>query len=76
MLDEPTSSLDQDNEKRVWNAIHKYLEPEDILVVSTHKPGMLMSIATRMIVMKSGRIVLDDKPDAVFAKLTASKLKA
>jgi len=76
LLDEPTSSLDQDNEKRVWKAIQNYLQPEDILVVSTHKPSMLASMATRMIVMKSGRIVLDDKPEAVFEKLTRPKLKA
>lgn len=73
LLDEPTSSLDPDNERKVWASISKYLRKDDILIVSTHKPSALFSIASRMIVMSSGRIVLDDRPSLVLEQLTRTK---
>jgi ABC-type protease/lipase transport system fused ATPase/permease subunit len=38
LLDEPTASLDGEAETRVWKALQARLQPEDILIVATHRP--------------------------------------
>ncbi|ETX12565.1 ABC transporter ATP-binding protein [Marinomonas ushuaiensis DSM 15871] len=69
LLDEPTASLDGDSEKRVWDVLTKYIKPEDILIVSTHRPMLAAHIANRVLVMKHGKIMRDATPSSMFSSL-------
>ena len=71
LLDEPTASLDGDAEARVWQQLQQLLRPEDILIVSTHRPMAAMALATRVIVLKQGQVSRDGRPDQVMPGLMA-----
>ncbi|MEG1733852.1 MAG: ATP-binding cassette domain-containing protein [Comamonas sp.] len=71
LLDEPTASLDGDAEARVWQQLQQLLRPEDILIVSTHRPMAAMPLATRVIVLQQGQISRDGRPDQVMSGLMA-----
>ena len=66
LLDEPTASLDADTEKRVWEVLEKHIKPDDILIVSTHRPMLAAHIANRVLVMQQGKVTRDGTPAAVF----------
>ncbi|WP_417284029.1 ATP-binding cassette domain-containing protein [Comamonas sp.] len=69
LLDEPTASLDGDAEARVWQQLQQLLRPEDILIVSTHRPMAAMPLATRVIVLQQGQVSRDGRPDQVMPGL-------
>ena len=63
LLDEPTASLDGEAETRVWKALQARLQPEDILIVATHRPMAAVNFATRVLVVQEGTVVRDGTPD-------------
>ncbi|MBS4700817.1 ATP-binding cassette domain-containing protein [Aeromonas media] len=71
LLDEPTSSLDSESEQRVWAALQEAVQPEDILIVATHRPMAAARLATRVIVMLQGQVVKDGAPDRVLTQMLA-----
>jgi ATP-binding cassette subfamily C protein LapB len=76
LLDEPTASLDRDMEERVWQVLEAALQPDDILVVSTHRPLLARRLVNRVWVMQQGRIVRDGKPEALLPHLTSPHLSS
>ena len=58
LLDEPTSSLDQNTETAALDAIDAQLGEDSILVMVTHKMPLL-SRFERVLVMADGKIVSD-----------------
>ncbi len=81
ILDEPTDGLDPNQKFHVRQLI-KQLAPEKAIIISTHLLEELETICTRVILLHSGRIVLDNTPqqmlkdsnndmDGLFRKLTA-----
>lgn len=68
LLDEPTASLDRAVEISIIEALKEKLTSESTLVLVTHKPEML-ELVDRIIVITSGRIVIDGPRDAVLEKL-------
>lgn len=71
LLDEPTAALDRESEQAVLQALEAELEPEDILVFSTHRPNLVSNLATRIVFMERGEILLDGRPEEVISRLTA-----
>ena len=71
LLDEPTASLDGEAETRVWKALQARLQPEDILIVATHRPMAAVNFATRVLVVQEGTVVRDGTPDKVLPGLMA-----
>jgi ATP-binding cassette, subfamily C, bacterial LapB len=71
LLDEPTASLDAESEAKVWAVLEENLQPEDILIVATHRPMLAMKLATRVIVMQQGEVVKDGTPESVMPQLVA-----
>jgi ATP-binding cassette subfamily C protein LapB len=67
LLDEPTASLDGESEARVWRTLSERVGPQDILVVATHKPQLALKFATRVIVLREGKVVRDGSPREVFS---------
>jgi ABC-type bacteriocin/lantibiotic exporter with double-glycine peptidase domain len=73
ILDEATSCLDQSSETTVLQNIGSYLRKSTVIVIS-HRLTTL-SIFSRVVVLSEGRIVRDEKPDALLpCGSTSSKL--
>lgn len=75
LLDEPTSSMDDDTERRTLAVLAGSVSPSQTLVVVTHKASVL-SLVDRLVVMAGGRIALDGPRDAVLARLRQSNQPA
>ncbi|MFZ6748495.1 peptidase domain-containing ABC transporter [Undibacterium sp. Ren11W] len=73
LLDEPTASLDAESEEKVWAVLEEFVLPEDILIVSTHRPMLGAKLATRVILMQQGEIIKDGKPEHVIPQLFTRK---
>ena len=71
LLDEPSSSLDNESETQIFSALQDYVQKDDILLISTHKPMLAAKLATRMIVMQQGQVAADGTPEAVIARIKA-----
>jgi ATP-binding cassette subfamily C protein LapB len=68
LLDEPTSSLDVDTELKVVKALNNRVQPDDTLVIVTHKLSLL-NLVQRVIVMANGQIVMSGPTSEVVARL-------
>lgn len=68
LLDEPTATLDDEQEKRCLQLLAQQAQSGKTLVLVTHKPALL-HLATRIIVVVGSKIVLDGPRDAVLQQL-------
>ena len=71
ILDEPTKSFDSGTSQRVIKNLREYLK-EKTLIMITHTPADL-ALVDRIIVMDSGKIVMDGPKDVVMSKLSGGK---
>lgn len=67
-LDEPTASMDDDQERRCLGVLAEEAQAGATLVMVTHKPTVL-SLADRIVVMVGHGIVKDGPREAVLAEL-------
>lgn len=67
ILDEPTDGLDP-NQKRQVRELIRSLSREKIVVVSTHILEEVEAVCTRAVVIRRGRLVADDTPEALAAR--------
>jgi ATP-binding cassette subfamily C protein LapB len=70
LLDEPTASMDNEQEGRCIAVLAQEANAGKTLIVVTHKPSLL-PLVNRLIVVAGSRIVLDGPRDAVLEKLGA-----
>lgn len=68
LLDEPTSAMDHSTEHRVLQGLAEARAGLTTIIV-THKPALL-SLASRIIVIDKGQVVMDDTRDKVLVALT------
>ncbi|HMK46744.1 MAG TPA: energy-coupling factor transporter ATPase [Methanocella sp.] len=67
VLDEPMSSLDPDSAAEVLRAIENLTADRHItIIVLEHRLDRLARLADRLIVMDSGQILLDGKPQEIY----------
>lgn len=71
LLDEPTNSMDFTSEAKVIENLKKATEGKTTIVI-THKPSIL-AIVDRLIVMDSGKVVMDGPKNEVLQKLGKGK---
>lgn len=70
LLDEPTASMDDGNEKLIIQLLHQKIAPDHTLIVVTHKAALL-GLVNRIIVMTPQGIVMDGPRDSVLQQLSA-----
>lgn len=77
LLDEPTSSMDPETERKFIHGLKDYLEcdPSRTLVVATHKLSML-SLVDRIILLDAGRVIADGPRDGILERLAGHLPKA
>ncbi|MGD9808993.1 MAG: type I secretion system permease/ATPase [Deferribacterales bacterium] len=71
LMDEPTNSMDFTSEAKVIQNLKKATEGKTTIVV-THKPSIL-AIVDRLIVMDSGKIIMDGPKNEILQKLGKGK---
>jgi len=71
ILDEPTKSFDSGTSQRILRNLKEFLA-EKTLIMITHTPSDLV-LVDRIIVMDSGKIVMDGKKADVMQKLSGKK---
>lgn len=64
LLDEPSASLDGSAEAALVKTLGSIVRPDDIVIYATHKTALL-AMATRVLVMRAGRVVHDGDRDSV-----------
>lgn len=68
LLDEPTASMDDEQERRCLNILASDLAGTKTLIVVTHKTSLL-PLVNRLIIISGNQIVLDGPRDDVIARL-------
>ena len=74
LLDEPTASLDDESELRIIDTLKKRIQPDDIVLISTHRPRTI-ALSNRMIVMARGQIALDGPTEEIIKRLRNLNVK-
>ena len=68
LLDEPTASMDEAQERHSLSSLIRSLRATDTLVVVTHRPSLL-PLVNRIIVMAHGKVFMDGPRDEVIKAL-------
>lgn len=68
LLDEPTATMDDEQERRCLQVLAEEAKAGKTLVIVTHKPAVL-PLATRIIVVVGNKIVIDGPRDVVLQQL-------
>lgn len=68
LLDEPTASMDEAQERRCLSVLEGLLGAQATLVVVTHKPALL-PLVDRLIVVSDQQVLMDGPRDQVLARL-------
>lgn len=63
VMDEPTSSVDSDTERRLMENLRKEFEGRTLVLI-THRPSLLR-IVDRIIMMSNGKLVMDGTPESI-----------
>jgi ATP-binding cassette subfamily C protein LapB len=75
LLDEPTASMDGDLELKIMKSLFEESRKDAVIVLSTHKLGLL-NFVDRIIVLDKSKVVFDGPKDQVLAKLMKKPVKA
>lgn len=68
LLDEPTSSLDEEQERRCLSVLAQEAASEKTLIIVTHKPNLLQ-LVNRIVLIIGSSVVMDGPRDLVLEKL-------
>jgi ABC-2 type transport system ATP-binding protein len=66
-LDEPTTGLDPEVRRRMWELIRQLVERGTTVMLTTHYLEEAEALADRVIVLRDGRVVAEGSPDALAA---------
>jgi ABC-2 type transport system ATP-binding protein len=70
-LDEPTTGLDPQSRANLWQHIRSLRDDAGVtVVITTHYLDEADALADRVLVMDEGKIVADDTPDALKARIS------
>lgn len=75
LFDEPTSALDPEMVGEVLDVMKDLAKEGMTMVVVTHEMGFAREVASRVIFMESGKIVVEGTPDEIFNNPSNDRLK-
>ncbi len=74
-LDEPTTGLDPQSRANLWHHIRSLRDDLGVtILITTHYLEEADALADRILVMDDGRIVADDTPDALKARIAGDQV--
>jgi ABC-2 type transport system ATP-binding protein len=71
-LDEPTTGLDPQARRNLWELIRKVRDNGSTVVITTHYMDEAENLCDRVAIMEQGKIIAIDKPDHLIDQLVAS----
>ena len=71
-LDEPTTGLDPQARRNLWDLIRQVRDKGATVVITTHYMDEAENLCDRVAVIENGKIIALDTPDALIDKLIAS----
>ncbi|WP_214466539.1 ABC transporter ATP-binding protein [Microbacterium flavescens] len=74
LLDEPTTGLDVDARRTLWEAIRRQHRAGATVVVTSHYLEEIEALAQRVIVVGEGRLLADDTVASVLARVGVSRV--
>jgi polar amino acid transport system ATP-binding protein len=75
LFDEPTSALDPEMVGEVLDVMKDLAKEGMTMAVVTHEMGFAREVASRVIFMESGKIVVEGTPDEIFNNPSNDRLK-
>ncbi|MEZ3159540.1 ABC transporter ATP-binding protein [Microbacterium sp. BWT-B31] len=75
LLDEPTTGLDVDARRTLWEAIRRQHEAGATVVVTSHYLDEIEALAQRVIVLGEGRVLVDDELPRVLSRVGLSRVR-
>jgi len=75
LADEPTGALDSENREQIMELI-KEISKEKLVIVATHNETFAKKYASRIVKLKDGKILSDNKPVENMEKLKEQEAKA
>ncbi len=75
LLDEPTTGLDVDARRTLWEAIRRQHASGATVVVTSHYLEEIEALAQRVIVMGEGRVLADDDLPRVLARVGRTQVR-
>jgi ABC-2 type transport system ATP-binding protein len=69
LLDEPTTGLDVDARRTLWEAVRRQQDAGATIVVTSHYLEEIEALAERVVVIGGGRVLVDDELQAVLDKV-------
>jgi ABC-2 type transport system ATP-binding protein len=70
-LDEPTTGLDPQSRRAVWDIVERFLDDGGTVLLTTHYMEEAARLSHRVAIMDRGRVVALDTPQALVASLGA-----
>lgn len=74
VLDEPTTGLDVEARRAVWEYVQEYARRGGTVLLTTHNMEEAQALATRIAVMHSGRVVTNGTPQQIRARASTRRI--
>ena len=75
LLDEPTTGLDVDGRRALWDAIRRQHDAGATIVVTSHYLEEIEALAERVVVVGHGRLLADDTVAEILARVGVSQVR-
>ncbi len=73
LFDEPTANLDTQSRQEFLHLVHSFNHDGKTILFSTHRPDEVLSLATRVLGLRDGQVILDGSPDALLQEIGLSQ---
>ena len=74
-LDEPTTGLDVESRRAVWDAVRAFAAEDRTVLLTTHNLDEAEALATRVVVLARGRVVADTTVPELKAKAGVKRVR-
>lgn len=75
VLDEPTVGMDRESRLALWETVREMADGGAAVLLTTHAMDEADALADRILVLADGRILADDTPSAIRARLAGTSIR-
>jgi ABC-2 type transport system ATP-binding protein len=73
-LDEPTTGLDPQSRRQLWNILTRFREAGGTVLITTHYMDEAEALCDRVAIVDHGHVIAEDSPKGLIASLAAPKV--
>ncbi len=75
VLDEPTTGLDVESRRAVWDAVAEFRSRGGTVLLTSHDLGEVEELSERVVVLSGGRVIADDSVEAIRRSIPRSRVR-